>query len=56
MLTIEELKEKLSREFDEISLIDLLGLDAKDIVEAFHDKIEERFEQLVVEVEEDIAD
>ena len=57
MLTIEELKERLVEEFDEVSLLELLGLEAKDLVEAFHDKIEERFEKLREEIEEeDIAD
>lgn len=50
-MTIEELKGKLADQLDEITLIDLLGVDTYDIVEAFHDRIEEKYNNLIKEVE-----
>lgn len=48
-LTINELTEKLKR-FDEITLIELLGVDSSDIVNAFLDLIEDKFDKLEGEV------
>jgi len=48
-LTINELEEKLKR-FDEITLIELLGVDSSDIVNAFRDLIEDKFDKLEGEV------
>lgn len=50
-VTLEELKEKLADQLDEVTLIDLLGVDTYDIVEAFHDLIEEKYSKLLKEVE-----
>ena len=44
MLTLEELKEKIVEQINEVDLIDYLGLTSEDLVEVFSDKIEERFE------------
>lgn len=51
MLTIEELKEKIIEQLDEVDLIDLLGLTTQDIVYAFTDKIEDKFETICAELE-----
>lgn len=51
MLTIEELKEKIIEQLDEVDLIDLLGLTTQDIVYAFADKIEDKFETICSELE-----
>lgn len=41
MLTLNELKEKIVEQIDEVDLIDFMGLTTEDIVNAFSDKIEE---------------
>jgi hypothetical protein len=51
VLTISELKERMLQEYDEVTLLEILDVSAKDIVEAFHDKIEDRFDQLLQEFE-----
>lgn len=53
MLTIEELKEKIVEQINEVDLIDYLGLTSADLVEVFTDKIEDKFD-LFLEVVEDI--
>lgn len=50
-MTLEELKEKLC-EFDEVLLLELLGVRSINLVNAFSDLIEERAEQLEKEVNE----
>lgn len=50
-ITLVELEEKLIEQIDEIDLIDLLGLTTEDIVYAFRDKIEEKYNKLIKEVE-----
>jgi hypothetical protein len=51
LLLIEELKERMVDEYDEISLLEILDIKAKDIVEAFHDKIVERYDALLIELD-----
>lgn len=51
MLTLEELKEKITEQWDEVDLIDFLGLTTKDIVEAFVDKIVDKQEAFENELE-----
>lgn len=49
MLTLEEIKERLKR-WDEVTLIEELGIQSDDIVERFDDLIEDyadRLEKLV---------
>ena len=48
-LTLAELKEKLMQ-FDEIDLIELLGLTSEDILERFEDIVEDKFETLQKEI------
>lgn len=50
-MTLNELKEKLASQYDEVTLIDLLGVTSDQIVEAFEDLIDEKFEELEREVE-----
>ncbi len=50
-ITLEELKEKLAEQHDEIALCELLEVTREDLVEAFVDRIEARFTQLVKEIE-----
>lgn len=52
MLIISELSEKLKRE-EETSLLEILNITSEDIVERFYDKIEEKYDQLYEEFEEE---
>jgi hypothetical protein len=51
MITLTELEEKIIEQVSEVDLIDLLGLTTEDLVYAFQDKIEDRFDKLVSELE-----
>lgn len=51
MLTLTELKEKIIEQVDEVDIIDLLGLTTEDIVNAFEDRIEDKWEILERELE-----
>ncbi len=53
MWTILELKEKLAEQYDEISILELLEINSFDLVEAFSDKIEDKYDKLVSEFEEE---
>ncbi len=48
-LTLEELKERLTQ-LDEVILIDVLQLEAQDIVDRFEDVIERNFVMLELQV------
>ena len=52
-LTIEELKEKLAERLDEVTLLDLLGITSYDLVERFADLIEDKYDKLLREIEDD---
>jgi len=49
-ITFEELKEALKR-LDEITLLELLGLQSDDLVERFDDVIEKKQEYLTKEID-----
>ena len=49
-ITFEELKEALKR-LDEVTLLELLGLQSDDLVERFDDVIEKKQEYLIKELE-----
>ena len=48
---LTDLFEKLKRE-DEVWLIETLGLTSEDIITAFADRIEEKMDQLIAELED----
>ena len=48
-LTIEELKEKLAT-IDEVSLLEILEIDSRDLVELFVDKIEDKADELAEDI------
>ena len=50
-LTLSELKEKLADQFDEIALIEMLGISCEDILEAFEDRVIGKFTHLENEIE-----
>lgn len=52
MLTLLDLKEKLLRE-DEVSLLEILNINAEDILDRFEDRLEERYDQIVGDYEEE---
>ncbi len=49
-ITFEELKEALKR-LDEVTLLELLGLQSDDLVERFDDVIEKKQEYLTKEID-----
>lgn len=55
MLTLPEIKEKLSEQVSELDFIDFLGLTTEDLVNAFADLIEENPEKFLklLDFEED---
>lgn len=55
-LTLEELKDKLATVYDEVLLLELLNINSFDIVQAFSDRIESRFENLEKEFSEEDAE
>jgi hypothetical protein len=53
MLTLEELKAKLAERLDEITLLELLSINSYDIVERFEDFIENNYDRLMKEIDDD---
>jgi hypothetical protein len=51
MLTLQELKEKIAEQIDEVDFVDLLGLTTEDLIEAFSDKIEDNIEKFINNLE-----
>jgi hypothetical protein len=49
--TFTELKEKLLR-LDEVTLLELLEINAEDLINRFEDIIEDKYDQLVEAVED----
>lgn len=47
ILTIEELKVKLTQDYDELELLEMFGIDAHMLVERFADIIEDRYDELL---------
>jgi hypothetical protein len=43
-LTLQEIKVKLAEEYDEITLLEVLNINSYDLVDAFFERIEERYE------------
>ena len=52
-LTLEELKEKLAERVDEVTLLDLLAITSYDLVERFEDIIEDKYDKLMKEIQDD---
>lgn len=49
--TLEELKEYISGNVAEVDLLELLNLTSEDLVEAFHDTIENKYDYLIQQLE-----
>ena len=43
-LTLQEITKKLAEQYDEITLLEILNIDSFDLVEAFFDRVEERYD------------
>lgn len=50
-ITLEELKDYITHNVDEVDVLEHLNLTAEDLVEAFTDKIEDKFDKLVHDLE-----
>lgn len=50
-LTLVELKEKIAEQYTEVDIIDALALTTEYIVEAFSDRIEDKREFFIKELE-----
>lgn len=51
MMTLPELKAAIAQKLDEVTILEMLDISADELVEAFSDKIEERFNTLVKEMD-----
>lgn len=54
-LTMQDIKDRLSQQ-DEVSIMEILHISSKDLVERFEDRIEEQQEELEEELQEDEYD
>ena len=52
MLTLQELKDKMTENLSEIDVMELLELTTEDLVERFSDKIEDKYEQILNQLED----
>ena len=43
-LTLKEITKKLAEQYDEVTLLEILNIDSYDLVEAFFDRIEDKYE------------
>ena len=51
--TLQEIKEKLAEQYDEVMLLEILEINSYDIVNAFFDRIEEKYDELNEDLEEE---
>lgn len=54
-LTLTDLIEKLKRE-DEVTLMDMLGLTSEDLLDRFGDVLEEKYDQIISDYENEDTD
>ena len=55
-LTLQELKDRISHECDEVTILELLEIDGEMLVERFEDVIEDKYTTLVKEFENPVPD
>jgi ribosome assembly protein YihI (activator of Der GTPase) len=55
-LTFEEIKSKLVETLDEVSILEILNIEAQELVDRFEDRIEERMNILLSELGEEDDD
>lgn len=56
MLTLTELREKIAETLDEVTILEILEINSFELVEAFSDKIEAKYEQLSFDFSEEETD
>lgn len=52
-LTLDELKEKLSAYYDEVSILELLHIRSDELLDRFEDRVELYYDRLIEEFEEE---
>lgn len=50
-MTLEELKDYIAHNVDEVDVLELLNISAEDLVDAFEDKVDEHFDKLIIDLE-----
>ena len=55
-LTLQELKDRISHECDEITILELLEIDGEMLVERFEDEIQNRYDKLLEEFQNPSTD
>lgn len=53
MLTLEELKEKIAEQTGEVDILELLNINSFDLVEMFSDRIEDNYDKLLKEYDDE---
>ena len=53
-LVLSEIMELLAERYDEVTLLELLDINSEELVERFSDKIEQRYEKLQQELDDEI--
>lgn len=53
MITLEEVKEHI-KSWDEVYILERLNIDASDLIAAFVEKLENNYEQLAKEIEDEL--
>jgi hypothetical protein len=55
MLTSNELRDLLADNYTAVELVDLLELDSSDIVDEFSMKIEEKYDEILQSIRDDLG-
>jgi hypothetical protein len=55
-LTLEELKERMAERMDEQYILEILTIDSYQLVDAFSDIIEDMYEKIAPQMEDDYFD
>lgn len=50
-MTLEELKQYIAKNVNEVDLLELLDISCEELVEKFSDEIEENFDKLIKDLE-----
>jgi ATP-dependent protease HslVU (ClpYQ) peptidase subunit len=56
MITLEELKERLIAECDEVTLLEFLQIDSATLLDRFEDIVQQKYQTLVDKVTEEEQD
>lgn len=50
-MTLRELQEYIAKNVNEVDLLELLDISSEELVEVFSDKIEDKFDKLIIDLE-----